>query len=155
MIGKPWLRIWARTALLLCATTPGLGCSDYVDAWIVIHIKASVIDSRLRPVSHASMWLYDHRFSEERQPQALWKPICTTDLTGKCSADVHYGYGYTSWHWPSWFDRPHRATLSRRFEVLVTSDDKVIARKMLTAISAPQIQGVRDVEISIQLAPGG
>jgi len=138
-------------AALLCILAVSLGC-DYVDAVIVIHLHA-VVSSDHHPLNNAAIWLRDRRFAERSQPQALRTPICITDDKGICTAEVRYGYGYSSFHWRHYL-WPQQPTLQGRFVVAVTKEEQELARQVLPTLSASQVQGVAEVNVAIEIPPG-
>ena len=126
-----------------------IGCGDHADALIVIHLKVLVLSTDDQPVRFATIWLRDRRFPEHSQPHFLRKAVCVTNEHGKCAVEIRYRYGYTSWPWLRRFQS--KLPLSDRFELGVFQDGQLFARRALTPLAAPQIQGAADVDVSIRL----
>jgi hypothetical protein len=107
-----WYRSRAFAAGLLVLAL--VGCwRNVATIGVMMHLQVRVEHADGRPATAVDLWYVDHGLTRRQRQAILPKsPVCTTDSTGNCAAQITYLYSKQPFRWVL----PWRSEYDRRFE---------------------------------------
>jgi len=134
--------------LLLCTSScAGDRCDAFVRLGLDVHVR---LQSDGKPVEGARVNLADHGIPGVFSFRTRSYQACLTDSRGYCSANLKYGYSFTTYPWMT-LERVKRASRPGRFRVIVQRDEQTLGETMLPDLNPEQLSGASRIHVEINI----
>jgi hypothetical protein len=134
----------ACLALPFVTSCAGDRCDAYVRLSLDVHVR-----SRGRSMAGARVGLVDQGIPGVFSFQKRTFQACWTNSEGDCSANLSYGYSFTTYPWMS-MGRVKRAEGSHRFKVIV-ENEQIYGEASLPALNPEQLSGKSRISVRIEV----